>query len=143
MSLDHFAESMLQAVVAMALLNLIMFIWMYATRIPAMQRAKVDPQSAQHPGALSSLPSEVKRVADNYNHLFEAPTVFYAMVLAIVLMGHADYWHMVAAWAYLVLRALHSLTQATFNRVVVRFSLFVLSWLALGVMIVREVTTFY
>jgi hypothetical protein len=135
--------SMLQAVVAMGLLNLVMFIWMYATRIPAMNRAKIDPQSAQHPGSLDQLPSEVRRVADNYNHLFEAPTLFYAMVFAIVLLGHADSWHVIAAWSYVVLRALHSLTQATFNRVVVRFSLFFLSWVALGVMIVREVAAFY
>jgi len=135
--------SMLNAVVAMGLLSLVMFIWMYATRIPAMNSAKIDPQSAQHPGSLDRLPSEVRRVADNYNHLFEAPTLFYAMVFAIVLLGHADQWHVMSAWAYVTFRALHSLVQATFNRVVVRFSLFLLSWVALGVMIVREVMALY
>lgn len=143
MQFNAFTISMLQAVVAMGLLHLVMFIWMYATRIPAMNRAKLDPQTAQHPGSLDSLPSEVRRVADNYNHLFEAPTIFYAMVFAIVLLGHADYWHMICAWAYMILRALHSLTQATFNRVTLRFSLFALSWVALGIMIVREVAALY
>ena len=135
--------SMLQSIVAMGLLSLVMFIWMYATRIPAMNRARVDPQAAQHPGALDSLPSEVRRVADNYNHLFEAPTLFYAMVIAIVLLGHADQWHVMAAWAYVILRALHSLVQATVNLVMLRFVLFVLSWAALGAMIVREVAALY
>jgi hypothetical protein len=139
MDMSSNAVSMLQAVVAMGLLSLVMFLWMYATRIPAMTKAGVDPQTAQHPGSLASLPSEVRRVADNYNHLFEAPTLFYAMVLAIVALGHADATHALCAWAYVILRALHSLTQATFNRVVIRFALFFASWIALGVMIVREV----
>lgn len=143
MSFNSNTISMLHTIIAMGLLNLIMFIWMYATRIPAMSAVKVDPQAAQHPGSLDMLPSEVRRVSDNYNHLFEAPTIFYAMVFAIVLLGHADQWHVLTAWTYVILRSLHSLTQATFNKVMVRFSLFALSWVALGVMIVREVAALY
>jgi hypothetical protein len=132
--------SMLESIVAMGMLNLVMFIWMYATRIPAMRASKIDPQSAAHPGSLDSLPTEARRVCDNYNHLFEAPTIFYAMVFAIVLLGHADQWHVYAAWSYVILRVLHSLVQATINKVTVRFLLFSLSWVALGFMIVREVS---
>ena len=132
------AQSMLHAVVGMGLLSLVMFIWMYATRLPAFQRAGIDPQDAAHPGTYK-LPSEVARVADNYNHLFEAPTLFYAMVAVIVLLGHADSTHTLCAWTYLGLRVLHSLVQATFNKVALRFALFSLSWIALGTMIVREV----
>jgi hypothetical protein len=139
MNFNPNAVSMLHAIVAMGVLTLIMCIWMYATRIPAMSRAKIDPQSVQHPGALSEkLPSEVRRVADNYNHLFEAPTLFYAVVLAVVLLGHADPLHVQLAWAYVLLRVLHSLVQATLNRVTLRFGIFVLSWVALGWMILRE-----
>ena len=82
------AQSMLQSILAMGLLTLAMFIWMYATRLPAFTRAKLDPQEAMHPGTYHDrIPSEVRRVADNYNHLFEAPTIFYAVTLAIVLLG--------------------------------------------------------
>jgi hypothetical protein len=130
--------SILHAVLGMAVLSLVMFIWMYATRLPAMSRAKVDPQAAMHPGSLDTLPSEARRVADNYNHLWEAPTLFYAMAFYVVVTGHADPLHVACAWAYLVLRVLHSLVQATINRVMLRFLLFSLSWVALGVMIVRE-----
>ena len=138
MTLDENALSILHAVLGMGVLTLVMFLWMYATRIPAMNRAKVDPQSAAHPGSLDALPSEVRRVADNYNHLFEAPTLFYAIAFYIVVVGNADPVHAACAWAYLGFRVLHSLVQATLNRVMLRFALFVLSWLALGVMIVRE-----
>lgn len=138
MNLDANAQSILHAVLGMGVLSLVMFLWMYATRLPAMSRAKVDPQAAMHPGSLNSLPSEARRVADNYNHLWEAPTLFYAMAFYVVITGHADALHAACAWAYLGLRVLHSLVQATINRVALRFALFSLSWIALGAMIVRE-----
>lgn len=138
MNLDANAQSILHAVLGMGVLSLVMFLWMYATRLPAMSRAGVDPQAAMHPGSLDSLPSEARRVADNYNHLWEAPTLFYAMAFYVVISGHADALHAACAWAYLGFRVLHSLVQATINRVALRFALFSLSWIALGVMIVRE-----
>jgi hypothetical protein len=132
------ALSILKAVLGMGLLTLAMFLWMYATRLPAFGKAKLDPQEAMHPGSYHDrIPSEVRRVADNYNHLFEAPTLFYAVALAVVVAGLADPLHVAAAWAYLGLRVAHSLVQATVNRVVVRFALFALSWVALGTMLVR------
>lgn len=139
LALSGQAPSMLYAVLAMLTLSLVMFLWMYATRIPAIQAAKLDPQAAMHPGSLDVLPSSVRRVADNYNHLFEAPTVFYALVFLIVLLGHADAVHVICAWAYVALRVLHSLVQATANIVALRFTLFFASWAAMAVMIVREV----
>ncbi|WP_235976471.1 MAPEG family protein [Sandaracinobacteroides hominis] len=136
------AVSMLQSLLAMGLLTLVMFIWMYATRLPAFGRAKIDPQEAMHPGTYDDrLSSEVRRVADNYNHLFEAPTIFYAVTIAIVLLGLADNLHAICAWAFVGLRVLHSIVQATANRVSIRFSLFALSWIALGMMIVRASLT--
>jgi hypothetical protein len=132
------AQSILHAVIAIGLLTLVMFLWMYATRLPAFGKAKLDPQEAMHPGTYHDrIPSEVRRVADNYNHLFEAPTLFYAIAITVVLLGLADGLHVICAWAYVGLRVAHSIVQATVNRVVVRFSLFALSWVALGTMIVR------
>lgn len=138
MNLDANAQSILHAVLGMGVLSLVMFLWMYATRLPAMSRAGVDPQAAMHPGSLDSLPSEARRVADNYNHLWEAPTLFYAMAFYVVISGHADALHAACAWAYLGFRVLHSLVQATINRVALRFALFSLSWIALGIIVVRE-----
>ncbi len=132
------AQSILGAILAMGLLTLVMFLWMYATRLPAFARARIDPQEAMHPGSYHDrIPSEVRRVADNYNHLFEAPTLFYAIALSVVLLGFADPVHAACAWAYAGLRVAHSVLQATINRVTLRFVLFALSWVALGTMIVR------
>jgi hypothetical protein len=130
------AVSVLHAVVALTLWSLVMFLWMYATRLPAMKA--MNPQDAAHTHALRGrLPSRVEAVSDNYNHLFEAPTAFYAIAFAVVLLGLADPLHVACAWAFVVLRVVHSLVQATFNRVVIRFLVFSLSWLAMAVMMVR------
>ena len=131
------ANTILQPLFAMALLNLAMWLWMYATRIPAMSKAGIDAQNATK-DSLQNLPSEVVRVADNYNHLFEQPTLFYAVVLSIALLGHIDSLHVGCAWAFAGLRIAHSLVQATVNIIMVRFTLFSLSWLVLALMIVRE-----
>ncbi len=119
--------------------TLVVWIWMYARRIPAMNAANLDPQQAQHPGALSKLlPSEAQRVADNYNHLHEQPTIFYALIVYSHLVGVADPVNIWLAWAYVGLRIVHSLVQNTANIVVIRFSVFALSTLALIVIAVRN-----
>lgn len=119
--------------------TLVVWIWMYARRLPAMSAANVEPQQAQHPGALASiLPSEAQRVADNYNHLHEQPTIFYALIVYSHLAGVADPLNIGLAWAYVGLRIVHSLVQNTVNIVLVRFSLFALSTVALIVIAVRN-----
>ena len=104
--------------------TLLIWLWMYATRIPAMQKAGIQPQDARFPGSLDKLPDSARQVADNYNHLFAAPTVFYAVALGIVAAGLADPIYAACAWAFLGVRVLHSLTQATFNRVAVLLTRF-------------------
>jgi hypothetical protein len=132
------AIDILRPVFVMGILSIVMFVWMLATRVPAMTKAGIDAQAAQDTSALKSLPPEVVRVADNYNHLFEQPTLFYAIALAIALLGHVDQLHVQCAWAFTGLRIVHSLVQATVNIVMVRLSLFLGAWIALGFMIVRE-----
>ena len=77
----------LQPVVALAIWTMVMWAWMYATRIPAMSKAKVDVNElARQPTAAgldAQLPPEVQRKAHNYNHLHEQPTVFYAVAVML------------------------------------------------------------
>src|SRR3546814_17804842 len=98
---------------------------MYATRIPAMRRAKID--AAKMVGGTGKsldevLPAEVQWKAHNYNHLMEQPTVFYAVAIALAIGGLGGGLNAQIAWAYVALRILHSLVQATVNRVMVRFA---------------------
>lgn len=130
----------LQPVIALAAWTMVMWLWMYATRIPAMSAAKVDPDSlARDPEATLDrlLPPEVQWKAHNYNHLHEAPTVFYAVAIVLAIIGRGDGLSAQLGWAYLALRVLHSLVQATVNKVIVRFIVFVLSSLVLIALIVE------
>jgi len=131
------AQSLLAAVFALALLHLIMTGALYATRIPAMVKMRMSAQATSRPGALDSLPPWARNAANNYNNLAEAPTVFYAVALGLVLTGRAQGFDAGLAWSYVGLRYVHSAIQATFNRVTLRFAVFSLSWIVLGVLIVR------
>ena len=135
-------DLILQPVIVMCLLSFVMMVWMYATRLPAAKKLEedgVDVQKFSHPSSIGGIfPSKVERVADNYNHLFEQPTVFYAISFVIWGLNHTDALHLYCAWAYVIIRIIHSILQATINLVWFRFSLFMLSWIALAIMIFRE-----
>jgi hypothetical protein len=124
-------ESVLGAVLALIVWSLIVWAWMYALRIPAMQKAGINPDSARHPGSLDALPANVRQVADNYNHLMEQPTIFYALAFFTVHAQHDSGLVVTLAWAYVILRVVHSLIQNTINRVMLRFLVFSLSTLVL------------
>lgn len=128
-------------VLALVVWTLIIFIWMYLTRIPAFQKAGIDPNDARHPdaGYNAKIPASVRSIADNYNHLHEQPTIFYALVFFAALTGGADNIFMYLAWAYVVLRVLHSFIQILSSQVAQRFLVFALSTIVLMVMAVKEV----
>ena len=127
-------------VLALVAWTLVLWFWMYATRIPAMKRAGIDPQEAAHPGTYAHrMPEHARSVADNYNHLHEQPTVFYALMFFAAMTGGGDTTALRLAWAYVIIRVLHSLVQATFNKVVVRFSIFALGSIVLMIFTFREV----
>lgn len=129
---------MLEPVIALISWTLLVWVWMYALRIPAMSAAAIDADDAKHPGSLSGLPSNVRAVADNYNHLHEQPTVFYALAFYTQLAGAADGVSVNLAWAYVGLRVVHSLVQNTVNKVAIRFMVFSLSSLVLIAMTARN-----
>jgi hypothetical protein len=119
-------------VVALAMWTHVMWLWMYVTRVPAITKSKMvlDP-NAPRGAQMATLPANVRWKADNYNHLFEQPTVFYAVALALAVLGQGSGINATLAWAYVAARVVHSLFQATVNKIEVRFALFVLSSLIL------------
>ncbi len=115
-------------VIALVAWSLVMWIWMYATRIPAMFAAnmKLDP-NAPRGEQMALLPPEVRWKADNYNHLMEQPTIFYAIAISLSLLSVNSEASVVLAWVYVVLRVAHSLLQALVNKIEGRFAIFLLS----------------
>lgn len=130
----HDYNPILEPVVTLVAWTLVVMVWMVLTRIPAMKRAGIDLKSrvgGRGANLEGAVPDEVMWKSHNYMHLVEQPTLFYAVALAIASMGMnfaINYW---LAWAYVGLRIIHSIIQATYNRVLHRFLVFGLASLCL------------
>lgn len=112
----------------LVLWTLIMFVWVGATRFPALKKAGIDLKAAP-PGGRGSdleniLPPSVNWKSHNYTHLLEQPTLFYAVILFLHLSGGTTDVTRALAWGYVILRIVHSVWQATVNRIPVRFAIF-------------------
>lgn len=130
----------LAPLVALAAWTMVMWLWMYATRLPAMMKAKVDPDRLANDPEVTLdkvLPPSVQWKAHNYNHLHEAPTVFYAIALTLALIGEGGGINATLGWTYVALRVIHSLVQVLGNKVKLRFMIFVLSSLVLIALILH------
>jgi hypothetical protein len=120
----------LAPVVALVAWTLVVQVWMYAARIPAMRRAGISLKGRRgtRGGALEgAIPDEANWKAHNYNHLMEQPTIFYAIALTLALLGFGGGINLYLAWGYVAFRIVHSLIQATANVVLYRFVTFSLA----------------
>ena len=115
-------------VVALVAWTLVMMVWMYAVRFPAMRRKGISLKGrvGSKTGALDGVvEDQVQWKAHNYNHLMEQPTLFYAICFALILLGGGDVRiNVLLGWLYVAFRVAHSLVQATVNVVRWRFYLF-------------------
>ena len=120
--------------IALVLWSLVMLGWLAIARLPAMSKAGlrlgrlVGSRGANLEGVI---PDRANWKSHNYTHLMEQPTIFYVTVVILGVIGAGDGANLQLAWAYVGLRIAHSLVQALWNRVAVRFLLFCASTLAL------------
>ena len=122
--MSHF----LTPALALIIWTLVMLLVMYKRRIPAMQAISKRTQDfIDDPKLGEKMPARARWAANNYNHLHESPTIFYALMFVIFLMDKVTVLALYCAWAYVIIRVLHSIVQVTSNAVMVRFSLFILS----------------
>ena len=134
--------AILQPVAVLILWSLVIWLWMYAVRIPAMQRAQIDPGKMVGGTGINLdavLPPPVQWKAHNYNHLMEQPTLFYAVALLLAMIGEGHGINATLAWIYVGFRIVHSLVQAIVNKVTVRFALHVLGTIPLLMLAVHAV----
>ncbi|MCT2399359.1 MAPEG family protein [Novosphingobium mangrovi (ex Huang et al. 2023)] len=132
--------AILQPVVALAAWTMVMWFWLFGTRIPALGATKIDPEELVDDPSMSLdniLPAQVQWKAHNYNHLHEAPTVFYAVAIVLAIIGQGDGLNAQVGWAYFGLRVIHSIIQATINKVNLRFGVFALSSFCLMFLVAR------
>ena len=125
----------LAPVVALIAWSLVMLAWLVAARMPALTAAGIDVRTVRggKPGGLDGvLPDATQWKAHNYIHLMEQPTLFYAVCGVLALAEAGGGIDLTLAWAYVALRVVHSVVQATVNIVMMRFTLFALSTAALA-----------
>jgi hypothetical protein len=121
-------QDILAPIVALVAWSLVMMVWMYCVRFPAMARkgislkGRVGSKGGDLDGVVEP---NVQWKAHNYNHLMEQPTLFYAIGLTLALIGAGGGVNLWLAWAYVAFRVGHSLVQATVNVVRWRFLLFI------------------
>ena len=126
--------------IVLVLWSLVMLSWLALTRLPAMSKAGIDLMSVVGSRGVNLegiIPDRVNWKAHNYAHLMEQPTLFYATVVILGVVGAGDGINLQLAWAYVLLRIAHSVVQATWNRVAVRFTLFSLATTALLVLAIN------
>jgi hypothetical protein len=125
---------------ATILLTLIVWVYMYIRRIRFITSSKISPKDLAVPGALARLsPPSTSNPAANLQNLFEMPIIFYALVLYLFVTQQVDAVYVNAAWIFVLFRILHSAVHCTFNLVMLRFYLYLISTIAVWFMVIRAV----
>ena len=121
-------------------LTAVVWVYLYAVRIPAMQKARKPAQTYTVPGTVTEhLPEEANYPANNFKNLFELPVLFYVLCLYLYVTNSVDALYVNAAWAFFAFRVAHSVVHCTYNRVIHRFALYCLGAAALFFMLIRAI----
>jgi hypothetical protein len=131
-------QQILQPMLGMMLLTLIVWVYMYVMRLGHIARERIDPQELTTASrAAKHFPEHIGYPADNLRNLFELPVLFYALCLYLYVTATVDGLYLLLAWAFMLLRVVHSAIQCTINRVHWRFIAYMLSSIALWAMLLR------
>jgi hypothetical protein len=119
--------------IAQVALTAIVWVRLYVVRLGEMGERRIDPQSVRTSHLAAGVLHDVAP-ADNFKNLFEVPVLFFAIGCLLAATGRAGTAELVLAWAFVTLRALHSLVHLSYNRVVHRFAAYALSTLCVFAM---------
>ena len=122
---------LLAPVVTLVAWSIVMLVWMAIKRRPFVSNRGDIPDGTRGADLEAKYPGSAHWPAHNYQHLMEQPTIFYAIVFALILMGFDHAINVYLAWGYVGLRIVHSIVQSTVNIVRIRFLIFLLATLCL------------
>lgn len=122
---------------SMTLLTFVVWLYMYARRIPFIQGSNLTPEQLTPMEFARISPPAVSNPSDNLKNLFELPTIFYAIGLYLYVTNQVDATYLTAAWVFVVFRVLHSAVHCTVNIVLLRFALYFVSAVAIWFMVIR------
>jgi hypothetical protein len=139
------SKALLAPAAVLVLWSLIVLVWMAATRFGGVRAApKEKLRELPRVGGRGSdiekaLPTKSAWPSHNYTHLMEQPTLFYAAVGILALLGEATSTNVALAWGYTGFRIAHSVWQILINTIPIRFGLFILSSLCLLALAINAV----
>lgn len=138
-----FYKPLLYPLLGQVLLTFTVMFVMYFQRVAEFKAKRIRPQEASTRAQARERLTHSARSADNFANLFETPVLFYTAILLALTLLLSDQLLVMLAWAYVVLRAIHSFIHCTYNRVLHRFYVFLASavvlvfiWIRLGALIV-------
>jgi hypothetical protein len=79
-------------------------------------------------------PDKLAAYSRHVANLFEAPLLFYVIILMAFVTGQSGGWVLGLAWAYVGLRFIHTYVHLTSNVVLTRFRIFAVSILTLTIL---------
>ena len=135
-------ESIFGPVLGMFVLTFVVWVYMFAKRIPWITRANLSDEEMTPLNFMQAMPPDVAAPSDNLKNLFEMPVIFYALCLYLYVTQQVDQIHVISAWVFFSFRTLQSIMHCTINVVIVRFWLYAISCLALLVMLFRAVASY-
>jgi hypothetical protein len=127
---------------AMMILTMVVWAYMYAKRIPFIRSLNTEPNQLTPAELARRSPASVSNPSDNLKNLFEIPVIFYALTLYLFAARQVDGLYLAAAWAFVVLRILHSAVHCTINIVLLRFALYAASCACLFFILLRSVMSY-
>lgn len=110
----------------------LVMIVMFIRRVDAIKQKNIKLSYFRiYRGTEEQLPEKMVQASRNFTNLFEVPTFFYALSLFAFVLNGVDLFILISAWAFVVLRVVHSIIHLTSNNVIWRMQAYTLSWIAL------------
>jgi hypothetical protein len=126
-----FYKPLLLPLLAQVLLTFVVMLRMYYKRLSEYRDKSIEPQSVPDRAHSARVVVDSAASSDNFINLFEMPVLFYVAILLSLGLMLPDTTMVVLAWAFVILRGIHSYIHTTYNTVIHRFAVFVASSLVL------------
>ena len=118
---------------AMVGITAAVWIKLFLSRLSEMRSRQISPQAIATSRQSAQTLQNVN-ASDHFSNLFEVPVLFYVLCALIFAAQLATPLLLMGAWTFVILRAIQGLIHCTYNRVMHRFPIYLLSTLLLFAM---------
>lgn len=130
-------------VLLMLVLTLIVWVYMYAKRIPFINSSAIIANDIT-PELMAKLsPPSVANPSHNLKNLFEVPIIFYVLAFYLYMTNQVDLLYLWASYIFVLFRVLHSAVHCTVNIVMLRFMLYLISCASVFFILIRSAYLYF